>query len=87
VARRARSDIALLLQEVHAIELLASEAEISPDRLQAYWDLSADLISLVTDVEEYEREHPEASYEDPTMFTFKHRLRTITSRLAEIASS
>jgi hypothetical protein len=83
--RPVRSDIATLLQEVRAIELLASEAEVSPERLQAYWDLSADLIALVTEVEEYERENPQASYEDPAMFTFKHRLRGITSRLAEIA--
>jgi hypothetical protein len=30
---------------------------------------------------------PDASYEDPAMFTFKHRLRGITSRLAEMSSS
>jgi hypothetical protein len=85
--RTARSDIAALLQEVRAIELLASEAEVSPDRLQAYWDLSADLIALVTDIEDYERENPHAGYDDPAMFTFKHRLRAITSRLAEVSDS
>lgn len=85
--RPARSDIAALLQEVRAIELLASEAEIGPDRLQDYWDLSADLIALVAEIEEYERVKPDASYEDPAMFTFKHRLRGITSRLAEMSSS
>jgi hypothetical protein len=87
MARRARSDIATLLQEIRAIELLASEAEIPAERLQDYWTLSADLIALVTEVEEYAQDHPNASYEDPSMFAFKHRLRAITSRLAEIAGS
>jgi len=86
VPRPVRSDIAALLQEIRAIELLASEADVSPERLQAYWDLSADLIALVTDVEEYERANPMAGYDDPAMFTFKHRLRGITSRLADVAS-
>ncbi len=84
--RATRSDIELLLQETRAIELLASETDVPADRLEAYWNLSADLIALSTDIEEFRTEHPTASYQDPTMFTLKYRLRAITSRLAELAT-
>lgn len=83
--RSVRSDISLLLQEARAMELLASEAEVRPDRLQDYWNLSTDLIALVLDIEEFQVQHPNAGYDDPTMFTLKHRLREIQSRLARIA--
>lgn len=83
--RAPRSDVHMLLQEARAIELLTSEAEIAPNRLQDYWTLSTDLIALVTEIEDFEREHPSATYEDPAMFTFKHRLRNITARLADMS--
>jgi hypothetical protein len=82
--RAARSDIDTLRQEAQAIELLASEADIAADKLEEYWNLSADLIALVTDIEEYRSEQPHAGYDDPVMFTFKQRLRAIVSRLAEM---
>ncbi len=85
MARSTRSDIALLLQEAHAIELLASETEVPVDRLEEYWNLSTDLVALVLDMEEFGTGHPDATYDDPTMFTLKHRLRTITSRLADLS--
>jgi hypothetical protein len=84
LSRTTRSDIHALLQEARAIELLTTEADIAAAGLQDYWDLSADLIALVTDIEDYERQHPDASYQDPSLFALKHRLREITSRLAEM---
>lgn len=84
--RQTRSDIYQLLQEARAIELVANEAEIDPRRIEDYWALSADLIALVADIEEHERQLPHASYDDPALFTFKHRLRSISSRLAEITA-
>lgn len=84
--RSSRSDVSQLVQEARAIELLASEAEVPPERLQEYWALSTDLIALVTDIEAFRTEHPTASNDDPTMFTLRHRLRQIVSRLAEISA-
>ena len=83
--RAARSDIDALRQEAQAIELLASEADIAGDKLEEYWTLSTDLIALVTDIDEYRAAQPNASYDDPTLFTFKQRLRAIVSRLAELS--
>jgi hypothetical protein len=82
--RRARSDIATLLQEARAMELLANEADVPIERMHEYWSLSADLITLVIDIEEYGVEHPFADYDDPSVFTLKHRLRNIASRLGEM---
>lgn len=82
---RPRSDIAVLLQEARAMELLANEADVPFERMQDYWTLSADLITLVGDIEAYQIEQPNATYEDPTMFTLKHRLRDIASRLGAMA--
>lgn len=81
-----RSDVAALVQEARAIELVTSEADVPVERIQAYWALSADLIALVTDIEEFQQEQPNATYEDPTMFALKHRLRGITSRLSELVA-
>jgi hypothetical protein len=86
VRRQHRSDIYLLLQEARAIELLANEAEIDPAQIQEYWSLSADLIALVADVEQYEQQFPNASYDDPALFAFKHRLRAVASRLTQMVS-
>lgn len=84
--RSSRSDVTQLVQEARAIELLASEADVPPERLQDYWSLSTELIALVTDIEAFQIEHPSASNDDPTMFTLRHRLRQIVSRLAELSA-
>lgn len=84
--RSIRSDVAALVQEARAIELVTSEADVPIERIQAYWTLSADLIALVADIEEYQLERPNATYEDPTMFALKHRLRGITSRLSDLVA-
>lgn len=84
--RATKSDISLLLQEAHAIELVASEADVPLERIEEYWTLSTELIALVTEIEQFQVERPDATYEDPTMFTFKHRLRAITSTLADLAA-
>jgi hypothetical protein len=84
VPRPARSEAQVLLQEARAIEMLADETEVSPDRLQDYWALAADLITLVTDIEQHAEEHPNADFEDPEILALRRRLREIASRLAEI---
>jgi hypothetical protein len=72
------------MEEARSLELLADEAEIAPDRTQDYWALAADLITLVTDIEEFQAASPQASYEDPAMLALRRRLREISSRLMEL---
>jgi hypothetical protein len=85
--RRVRSDIETLLQEARAMEMLANEADVPIESMHEYWSLSADLITLVTDIEEYQGEHPFAEYDDPNVFTLKHRLRNVASRLGEMMAT
>lgn len=82
---RSRSDIDLLMQEARAIELLANEAEVAPHNLQAYWDISAELLNLVTDIEQLQDERSNVTYEDPELLMLKRRLRDIAARLATIS--
>jgi hypothetical protein len=65
--------------------MLAEEAEIPATRLQDYWSLSADLITLVTDIEQLGVEKPDAQYDDPEMLALRRRVRDVTSRLAELS--
>lgn len=81
---RRSSPLNQLAQEARAIELLASETEIPPDRLQEYWSLSADLINLVSDIDIYAVERPNPEPDDRGLLELTHRLRAIAARLAEI---
>ena len=83
--RSARPDVQLLLQEVRALEMLAEEAEVPATRLQDYWSLSADLITLVTDIEQFGGANPDAEYDDPAMLALRRRVREVASRLAELS--
>lgn len=84
MGRSGRSDVSLLLQEAAGIELLASEADVSPRHLEDYWALSADLIALVTALEEFAAENPNAGADSAEMVTFRQQLRAISSRLHEV---
>lgn len=66
------------------MEMLATEAEVPTDRVQEYWNVSADLISLVLDIEGYLEQRPEATYAEPEMVNLRRRLRTIAARLSEL---
>jgi hypothetical protein len=83
--RQTRSEVRALLDEARAMELLAAEAEVSPDRLQEYWSVSANLLTLVLDIEELEVSRPGASEADPEMQALRRRLRGVAARLAELA--
>jgi hypothetical protein len=83
--RQARSDVESLLLEVRALELLAEEADVPPSHTQEYWAVAAELISLATDVEEFQRLHPAAGYDEPEMLMFRRRIREIGARLSELA--
>lgn len=84
MAPAARSEVRLLKQEAEGLELLATEAEVEPHQLQAYWDLSLDLVALVLDIDAFAVASPHAAESDPQVIALRHRLRDIASRLAEI---
>jgi hypothetical protein len=86
MSRSIKSDIAALLQEARAIEMLTNETEVNPDRIQDYWALAADLLVLVTEIEEYQAQNPRANYDEPELLSLRRRLRAITSRLAMVAA-
>lgn len=66
------------------MELLATEAEVPTERVQDYWNVSADLISLVLDIEGYLGSRPDATDAEAEMVDFRRRLRAIAVRLAEL---
>jgi hypothetical protein len=74
-----------LVQEVRAMEILANEIEVAPDRLQDYWATSAELITLVADIEEFAATHPSTRADDPAMVALRRRVREIAARLEEMA--
>ena len=82
--RQARSEIDALLQEARAMELLANETEAPPNRLQEYWQLSADLINLVADIEEQRASQVESATEDVRLLGLRRRMREIAARIAEL---
>jgi hypothetical protein len=85
VPRPVRHEIDTLLSEARAIELLADDADIPPEKLQDYWNLSAELMNLVVDIEEQKAEWPAAPADDPSLVELRHRLRSVAARLAEMS--
>lgn len=84
VPRPARSDLETLVAEVRALELLANEAEVPSDRIQEYWALAADLITLSVDIVDFQLRSPDAGYEDPEMLALRRRLRDVGARLSQL---
>jgi hypothetical protein len=84
VPRATRPESDLLRQEARALELLAEEVDVPPERLEAYWDISADLLNLVADIEAYQARagHPEP--DAPELLALRRRARQIASRLVAI---
>ncbi len=83
--RSARTDVSTLVQEVRAMELLANEVEPPVNRIEAYWAVSADLITLASDVEILAIEDPEATNDDSRLLSLRRRLRVIGANLAELS--
>jgi hypothetical protein len=81
-----RSEVRLLKQEAQGLELVATEAEVEPNRLQDYWALSMDLVALVMDIDAFADRSPGALEGDPEVIALRHRLRDIASRLADITA-
>ncbi|MGH2449165.1 MAG: hypothetical protein ACRDFS_11275 [Chloroflexota bacterium] len=74
-----------LVLEARAVELVATEADVPPENLPVYWDVSADLISLMADIEEVSVRSPDLPADDPEVLALRRRLRQIVSRLAELS--
>lgn len=84
--RGARAEVTILKQEAQGLELVASEAEVEPHRLQDYWALSMDLVALVMDIEAFAERSPHATEGDSEVIALRHRLRDISTRLADVAA-
>ena len=83
--RPPRSETTALLEEARAIELLASQAEVPADRLQEYWSVSAELLTIVLDVEELQASNGGDSEGDPVVQDLRRRLRAVAARLTELS--
>lgn len=83
--RMPRTDVTVLLQEARAIELLANEVDVPIERMERYWAISAELITLASDIETFAVERPDAGSDDPEMLLLRRRLRRIGSDLSELA--
>lgn len=83
--RSHRSDVDSLAQEARAVEMLANEADVEPTKLQEYWVIVSDLITLTSDIESLREASPAAPYDDPQLLELRRRLRQITSRLADVS--
>ena len=83
--RPPRSETTALLEEARAIELLASQAEVPADRLQEYWSVSAELLTIVLDVEELQASNGGDSEGDPVVQDLRRMLRAVAARLTELS--
>jgi hypothetical protein len=82
--RSTRSPSSVLMQEARAIELLASEISVLPERLPGYWELSLELVGLVTDIEEIFGRVDQPDEDDAEILALRRRLRSIAARLAQM---
>ena len=82
----ARSEVRLLKQEAQGLELVASDADVEPQRLQDYWALSLDLVAVVMDIDSFAERSPHADEGNPEVIALRHRLRDIAARLADVTA-
>ncbi len=83
--RSTRSEVELLVQEVRAMEMLANEVEVSPERMQDYWATATELVSLATDVQELAAARRTVAPDDAEVLTVRRRIREIAARLEEMS--
>ena len=78
--RHTQTEVDLLLQEVRSLELLAEETVVPPEKVQEYWSASAELITLVSDIEA-------AAVADISLAPGPSELLALRRRLREVAAS
>jgi class 3 adenylate cyclase len=86
MARRLDTPTQRLLSEARTIEELVSDIDPPPRDVEAYWELSADLIVLVTDIEALTLATPAVEMEDPLFKVLRSRLTSLESRVLELSS-
>lgn len=84
--RTTRTESAVLLGEARAIEIYADSVSVQPERLPEYWNASADLITLVADIEEMHGRINQPDEDDPELLALRHRLRVLAARFADLDS-
>jgi hypothetical protein len=86
VPRRGVTEIRTLRNEARAIELLAENTEVDPRGIEDYWATSAELINVVTEIDELDADSQDVAPDDTRIFELRSRLRTIAARLLELAA-
>ena len=66
-----------LRDDMRAAELLLEDVQIDPADLAAYWAMSAELLSLLQDVEEYLEQRGAASSDDDAALYLSKRRRLV----------
>ncbi len=84
MTRGARTEAGLLLQEARALELYASEIEVTIPDMQDYWSASTELVALAVDIDAFAAERPSAPADDPEMFALRRSLRTLAARFSQL---
>jgi len=82
--RASKSAAEVLSQEARAMELLANEIEVPPERLQEYWDVSSELINLVSDIQVFGEMNPDAQPDDIDVKELRRRIRFIAAHLTSL---
>lgn len=83
--RSTRSEADALLDEAHALELLADDTEVPPERIEEYWRLSTELIGLILDIEQYRQQHPLDPPDEEEVLNLRRRLREVAAGLSELS--
>ena len=84
------SDWLELREQMHAAELLLEDVQFAPADLATYWAMSADLLALLQEIDEYlERRRASGPGDDDRAIyvRMRHRLRAVLARAEEIGIS
>lgn len=81
--RRNESLPVRLLNEAHSIEALLDDTDPPPEQLEQYWDVSARLLRLVIDIEEFAKS-PNSRGVTAHNTEFIHLRRTLSNIESEV---
>ena len=84
------SDWLELREQMHAAELLLEDVQFAPANLATYWAMSADLLALLQEVDEYleRRRSGGPGDDDQAIYVhLRHRLTALLAKAEEIGIS
>ena len=84
------SDWLELREQMHAAELLLEDVQFAPADLATYWAMSADLLALLQEIDEYlERRRASGPGDDDqaSYVHIRHRLTALLAKAEEIGIS